>query len=68
MIILNYETKKELKAAIGQRLKYRETSIFGSEYTENGVIYGSNRPHITGYKREFYAAITLKNGLIEKVN
>ena len=67
MIILYYESKKQLNAAIGKRLNYRESSIFGSEYTENGVIYGSNRPHITGFKREFYAAITLKNGLIEKV-
>ena len=67
MIVLNYESKKQLKDSIGQKLKYNDTSVFGPEYNENSILYGSNRPHLTGYKREFYAAVTLKNGIIEKV-
>ena len=68
MLVLNYASKKELKENIGKPLKYIETSIFGNEYTENGILTGSNRPHITGYKREFYANVTIKNDLIEKVS
>lgn len=68
MLVLIYESKKQLKENIGKPLRYRETSIFGEEYTDNGSITGSNRPHITGFKREFYANVTLKNGLIERVS
>lgn len=68
MLIFDYPTKKDLKAAVGQRLKYRETSMFGSEYKTDGVITGSNRPSITGHKREFYANVTMENGLIKKVD
>ena len=67
MLVLNYSSKKELKENIGNPLKYIETSIFGNEYKENGIVTGSNRPHITGHKREFYANVTIKNNLIEKV-
>lgn len=67
MIILNYPSKKDLKAAIGKALNYTETSFFGLEYKENGKLYGCNRPHLTGYKREFFAGVTIVNGLISKV-
>ena len=46
MIIFNYSSKKELKERVGQPLDYRETSIFGPEYTPDGVLTGANRPHI----------------------
>ena len=75
MLILNYGSKKELKASIGQRLYYDETSIFGVEYTENGTVTGSNRPSITGITtstgkkaREFFARVEIKDGLIHKVS
>ena len=32
MMILNYETKKELKTNINKPLDYTETSWFGAEY------------------------------------
>lgn len=68
MLIFNYKSKKEMKTFIGQPLKYTETSRFGAEYKSNGVVTGSNRPSITGIgNREFYAKVTMKNGLIEKV-
>ena len=67
MMILNYETKKELKENIGKPLKYTETSIFGKEYKSNGSFAGCNRPHITGFKREFFAEVTMENNLIKGV-
>ena len=68
MILLHYKSKKELKTKIGEKLKYTETSIFGPQYRSNGVIYGARRPHIEGGGREFFAEITMKDGLIAKVN
>lgn len=68
MMILKYESKKALKESIGKPLRYTETSMFGDEYRANGTFTGCNRPHITGYKREFFAQVTMKDGLISKVN
>ena len=67
MMILNYESKKQLKENIGNKLNYTETSMFGKEYKSDGSFAGCNRPHITGYKREFFAEVTMKDGLIEGV-
>lgn len=67
MMIFNYPSKKVLKENIGKPLRYTETSIFGNEYVPNGVIIGANRPHITRQGREFFAEVTLKDGLIIKV-
>ena len=66
-MIFNYPSKKVLKENIGKPLRYTETSIFGNEYAPNGVIIGANRPHITRQGREFFAEVTLKDGLIIKV-
>ena len=69
MLIFNYSSKKELKANIGKKLNYTETIIFGLEYRSNGILVGSNRPHLTSNSgREFFAEVTLKNNLIVKVN
>ena len=69
MLIFNYKYKKELKANIGKTLNYTETSMFGPEYKESGVLVGSNRPHSTENKgREFFAEVIIKNNLIIKVN
>jgi hypothetical protein len=67
MLILNYPSKKELKACVGQRLKYIDPAVIGASYKAEGVVYGSNRPAFTGHKREFYARITMAAGLIKKV-
>jgi len=53
---------------IGKPLNYIETSMFGEEYKPNGTFVGCNRPHITGHKREFFASVTMENGLIKKVS
>lgn len=69
MMIVHYPSKKALKEAIGSRLKYQETSMFGPEYRSNGSFVASNRPAITGIKgREFFAKITMKDDLIYKVD
>lgn len=67
MLIFVYPSKKELKASIGKPLEYLETSIYGPEYKENGVLTGANRPHITRQGREFFANVTMENGLIKAV-
>ena len=67
MLVFNYESKKVLKEHIGKPLRYIETSVFREEYRENGVLTGANRPHITGKGREFFANVTMENGLIKAV-
>ena len=69
MMILNYPSKKELKTKIGEPLDFTETSMFGPEYPAdgNGTFCGCNRPHLTGYKREFFASVTIENHKITKV-
>ena len=68
MMLALYPSKKDLKAAIGQPLKYRETSGFGPEYKSDGKFSVAGRPSITPVvKREFYAEVTMSGGLINKV-
>jgi hypothetical protein len=68
MLIAKYPSKKVLKENIGKPLDYIETSLFGAEYRDNGVLTVANRPHITGLGREWFGNITMKNGLIAKVD
>ena len=59
-----YPTKKALKAAIGQPLRYEETSIFGPEYRADGtfcVVGPSPR------ERKWFAEVTMQGGKILKV-
>tara|TARA_S200002703_G_scaffold144408_1_gene138092 strand:+ start:1246 stop:1452 length:207 start_codon:yes stop_codon:yes gene_type:complete len=67
MIVFNYPSKKVLKESIGKPLNYIETSMFGNEYVRNGTMTGANRPHITGQGREFFANVTMIDGLISNV-
>jgi hypothetical protein len=64
MMAALYPTKKALKAALGLQLRYRETSLFGEEYRENGTfcVVGPD-----AYNRKWYAQVTMKDGLIAKV-
>lgn len=65
MMAANYKTKKELKAAVGQKLKYTETSMFGPEYSPNGkfTVVGPS-----AYQRNWYATVYMEGGLIKKVS
>ena len=67
MLVFNYPSKKELKNNIGKPLRFIETSVHGNEYLDNGILTGANRPHITRQGREFYARVTMRDGLIAKV-
>ena len=67
MMLLNYTSKKDLKASIGSALDYTETSIFGAEYKANGTFVGARRPHLQGGGREFFAQVTMQGGLIAAV-
>lgn len=65
MMAAYYKTKKELKAAIGQSLRYGETSFFGAEYKANGTfaVVGPSE-----YERKWYAQVTMVDGKIAKVS
>jgi len=65
MIGLDYKTKKELKASIGQSLSYIETSMFGSEYVSNGKLTGVGP---SPYNRKWYATVTIEDDKIVKVS
>ena len=67
MLVFKYPSKKVLKENIGKPLRYIETSMFGAEYRDNGVLTGANRPHITGQGREFFAQVTMNDGIIASV-
>ena len=67
MLILDYPSKKALRECKGQPLRFQETSVFGPEYKPTGWLTGSNRPHLTGHKREFFANVLMMDGLIAGV-
>lgn len=69
MLVTGYKSKAELKASIGKELRYRETSMFGDEFRPNGEFTVAHRPAVTGLPgREFFARVTMKDGLIAKVS
>ncbi len=61
-----YNTKKDLKASIGKPLRYVETSMFGAEYKADGqfTVVGP----CAHTNRKWFATVTMKGGLIEKVS
>lgn len=64
MMAAIYKTKKALKENIGQPLRYIETSMFGSEFRENGsfCVVGPSP-----YERKWFASVTMKDGKIAQV-
>lgn len=66
-LVVKYPSKKVLKEEVGKPLKYIETSLFGPEYRQDGMLTVCNRPHITHMGREFFAQVYMVNGLIQKV-
>ena len=69
LLITGYTSKKDLKSAVGQRLKYRETSVLFEEYKSNGSFVVAHRPQLGVNKngREFFATVTMSNDIIVKV-
>lgn len=64
MLAASYKAKKDLKASVGKPLLYVETSMFGVEYKADGqfAVVGPSP-----YDRKWYAEVTMKDGLIERV-
>ena len=64
MMGANYKTKKQLKENVGKTLDYIETSLFGPEFSPNGdfCVVGPSP-----YERKWFASVTMKDGLIQKV-
>jgi hypothetical protein len=64
MSVSGYATKRDLKAAIGQRLRYVETSMFGPGYRSNGInpVVGPSPQ-----QRKWYASVHVKDDVIVKV-
>lgn len=62
---IGHKTKKSLKASVGKELSYEETSMFGEEYRANGTVTIVGPCAHT--KRTWFAKVTLKDGLITKV-
>lgn len=68
-MLVHYASKKAMKECVGKALRYEETSFFGPEYRDNGWLTVAGRPsHSTVVKREFFARVLMKDGLIEKVS
>jgi len=65
MLQASYKTKKDLKAVIGQPLRYLETSLFGPEYRENGSFPVVGPCAYTN--RKWYATVSMENNIIKKV-
>jgi hypothetical protein len=65
MGISGFNTKKELKAAVGSIPRFIETSIFGNEFKGDGsyTVVGPD-PYI---RKKWYATVTITDGLINKV-
>ena len=64
MMGASYKTKKSLKENVGKSLRYVETSMLGQEYNPNGsfCVVGPSP-----YQRQWYANVTMKDGIIIKV-
>jgi len=65
MGVYGYKTKKQLKASVGQGLRYVETSMFGNEYRSTGkfCVVGPDAYN----DRRWYAQVTMKDDIIVKV-
>jgi hypothetical protein len=67
MMGLRFATKKAIKEAIGTDIsgKFQETSIFGAEFNGDGeyTVVGPDAYN----KRNWYATVTIQNGVLIKV-
>jgi hypothetical protein len=66
MLGADYPTKKALKASVGKPLRFIETSAFGPEYREDGTLTVVGPDPFRA--RNWFATVTMREGLIEKVS
>lgn len=66
----SYASKKALKACVGEKMRYEETSFFGPQFVSSGINYFARRPHLCIPKggREFFCNVRTKDGIIMEVN
>lgn len=64
MMGASYKTKKDLKATIGQPLRYVETSFFGAEYQSNGTFCVVGPSPL---ERKWFAEVIMANDKIASV-
>lgn len=62
-MIFCYFDKEHLRRSIGKPIMLDHSS----SKVLNGRVAGSNKPSVTGFKKEFWAFVTLKDGIIIKV-
>ena len=69
MMLVPYASKKAMKECKGSHLRYTETSVTGPEYKADGSFLVAHRPILDKGDggREFFAKVTMKDGLIAKV-
>ena len=67
MMLLNYASKKDLKASVGEPLRYTETNDKYPDYRPDGRFWGARRPDLQGGGREWFAEIVMKEGKIFKI-
>jgi len=81
VLIRGIHSKKELATMIGQTIqgKLSDPSIFGSRDTGNGTFVVAHRPLVSGAvtrlnakgkpvkSREWFASITMENGVLKAV-
>lgn len=65
MMGASYPTKKALKEAVGQPLRYIETSMFGSEYDPDGTFAVVGPDPYTN--RKWFATVEMDGGVIKSV-
>lgn len=68
VLVVGYESKKALKACVGQRLNYRAMGLDVLKVPGKNVV--AHRPALRLYSkgREFFAEVTVDaNGIITKV-
>jgi hypothetical protein len=65
---IGYKAKKDLKAAIGRRLNFTETIMFGQEFPESGNGQVTVVGPCAYTSRKWFAQVKIENGLIAKVS
>lgn len=65
MMGASYKTKKACRESIGKEPRFVETSMFGDEFKGDGT-YTVVGP--SPYVRNWYAQVTVKDGVISKVS
>ena len=67
ILVTDYLLKRDLRKSVGQRLKYKETSVHGLEYRSDGRFPVIRRPTLMGGGTEWGAVVTMERDIIVDV-